>query len=158
VVPNTAPTAGPQNASGDGEQAELDQGADHQPLLRRTDFDHLRGCLLGKVGPVHSRQQLVDANGDRRRRARLLQRRTHLLDKDALGDGIRYVAFQTIADVDAHAAFLVVRRQHQQHAVIDPLAAQLPGGEYALGKILDGLRCPFANSRERDEVDIGKNA
>jgi hypothetical protein len=45
---------------------------------------------------------------------------------------------------------LVARRQHQQHAIIDPLAAQLPGGEYALGKILDGLRGPFANSRERD--------
>ena len=68
---------------------------------------------------------------------------------DAIGDGVRQHAFQTVPDFDAQLA--IVLRDQQQRAVVDAFAAELPLLDDAHGILLDRLRaCVVGTISTRD--------
>ena len=77
-----------------------------------------------------------------------LELRRYILVDDALGGDVGERAFEAVADLDAQMP--VILGDHQQRAVIDLLAPDLPGLGNADRELLDGFRLRRRHDQDRD--------
>ena len=119
------------------------------PMMTRS---FASACVVERASPLGgtsntliSLEQRADSHIHGRGRITRIEYRAHLYGKDALGQRIGDRAFEPIADMDARSARRVLRRQHEQDTVVNPLAPQSPGGEDPLGEFLDRLRIGTVN-------------
>ena len=97
---------------------------------------------------VDDRDHPVDAGGNAAGEIAALEFwRDHLVD-DAFGGGVGQRAFQAIADLDAQMA--VVLGDDEQCAVVDLLAADLPGFRHPKRERLDRLAVGRRHDQHRD--------
>ena len=94
----------------------------------------------GSFSPSITRDDPVDAGGNPAGEIAGLEFRRDDLVDDAFGGDVGQRAFEAVADLDAQLA--VVLGDDEQRAVVDLLAADLPGFRDAERKLLDGLARP----------------
>jgi hypothetical protein len=99
--------------------------------------------------PAQSIHPGLDATGE----IALLEARGDGFGDDPLGDGIRNRPLQAIAHLDAQGP--VVLGHQQQHAVIHPLAPQLPGFRHPQAELLDGLGLGGGHQQHRQLRALG---
>ena len=104
-----------------------------------------RGCGGGRLD---QRDQTVDAGLDAASEVAFLKEGDDLFADDPAGLHVGDGAFQPVADFDAQRT--VILRNHQQHAVIDTLAAQLPLLESTHRVVLDAVLASGGNQQYGD--------
>ena len=109
-----------------------------------------RRQLLAVDDPDHP----VDARRDAAGEIAALEFRRDVLVDDALGGGVGQRAFEAVADLDAQAA--VVLGDDEQRAVVDLLAADLPGFRDPERELLDRLGVRRRHDQHRDLAALAR--
>src|SRR4029077_2093759 len=108
----------------------------------------MRRPRLGQLLAVDEADHAVDTCGNAAGEIAALESRRDVLVDDALAGDVGDRAFESIADLDAQAA--VVLGDDEQRAVIDLLAADLPGLRHPQRKLLDRLTVRGRHDQHRD--------
>ena len=97
---------------------------------------------------VHEADDRIDTGGDAARKITGAKVWRDDVADDALGVGVGNRAFEAAPHFDPE--LVVILRDHDEHAVVDALAAELPGGENTVGVGLDLLWRRRRHDQDRD--------
>ena len=141
------PERRPQRAA-DNEHEDEDERIERIDTVEQTGVLPMRRLRLRQFLAVDDPDHPVDPGGNAAGEIAGLELRRDVLVDDALGGDVGQRAFEAIADLDAQAA--VVLGDDEQRAVVDLLAADLPGFRDPQRILLDGLAVGRRHDQHRD--------
>ena len=135
--PISRPSAAPQQAADNERPGMMTNGLNGSISLSKPRTLPVRRLRRRQFLAVDDADHPVDTGGNAAGEIAGLEFRRDVLVDDALGGDVGERAFEAVADLDAQAA--VVLGDDEQRAVVDLLAADLPGLRDPDRELLDGL-------------------
>ena len=141
------------------QSTEQDRGNDEKRIEQIRWIERLRILPVRRLGlrqllAIDDPHHLVDAGSNAAAEIAGLEFRRDVLVDDALGRGVGERAFEAVTDLDAQPA--IVLGDDEQRAVVDLLAADLPGLRDAKRILLDGLAVGRRHDQHRDLAALSR--